>query len=350
MYYESEVNSDLGEELTRFGFIPDYKYIGPGSEANRFILQDSLGQQWEFSKAWFDIVPVNGLGITLYYTKTLFNARIKCDYFNIINGYFEQVGLEYTFKPYTDPTKYSEAEKMFNYALAYNAKIGLIGSGLGYSGLVSSAICNRYYCLFDKHNTGKIMDTFYIPKMASGILLFSVYPFKVNKVNILGSIDTIPTGLFRGSGAKSIRLGDGVRVIGKNCLMDNSISHIEFPSTLRKLCDDALSYNKDLLEIKFNGPLEYLGDSVFAYCESLRHIELPEGLLEIPLGTFSYCKNLAYIKIPKTVQKLSEHMLHKAASASKQLIIEAPGHLRSQLSILNDLYKDEIRLEFRLEG
>jgi len=112
--------------------------------------------------------------------------------------------------------------------------------------------------------------------------------------------------------AEHFALKEGIEQI-KPCALaiNNSLTHIEMPSTLKTIGHLAFALCEKLENVIFdeNSQLESIGDDAFYYCNSLESVTFGENskLTSIGKNAFRDCNSLTSIEIPSSVTSIGEH-------------------------------------------
>jgi len=118
----------------------------------------------------------------------------------------------------------------------------------------------------------------------------------------------IPDGAFAYcSMLEGVRVGDGVRSIGKNAFTDCSgIKSVTLPEELEAIGGFAFAACADITEIKFPISLAEIGEFAFSKAISLTEISVPDGVEVIGKGAFYYCTALASVELGDGLRELGD--------------------------------------------
>ena len=144
------------------------------------------------------------------------------------------------------------------------------------------------------------------------------YAFRQNiyleKVEILGEIKTIPTGLFSFCvSLTEFEIPSSVEIIGENAFGGTGLKEVVLPDSVKEVGNYAFYNCVHLKTFKGGSGLEKLGANALGDCISLTDITLNEGLTSIGEGCFSSCTALKDIVIPTTVETLEPYVLAATA-------------------------------------
>ena len=104
-----------------------------------------------------------------------------------------------------------------------------------------------------------------------------------------------------------IDVPEGTECLDEDFDIDEKVSSITLPSTLKELQCDVVSYKKHLKNIDFSKvtQLMTITENCFLGCTSLEEIILPEGVKTIEYNAFGDCSSLSRIVFPSTLKKCS---------------------------------------------
>lgn len=120
---------------------------------------------------------------------------------------------------------------------------------------------------------------------------------------------------YRSNDKKTVRIPEGVRVIGKAVFIYHSeIEEIILPKSLRKINKAAFSNCTNLKVIVIPRYVEKLDAWAFWKCENLTYVQLPKKLRYIGMGVFCDNYRLNKIYIPKKVKVIKSHTFKRCRS------------------------------------
>ena len=102
--------------------------------------------------------------------------------------------------------------------------------------------------------------------------------------------------------AETIKIPEGVEVIGRWAFANYTMSHISLPDGLKEFGDCCMELLDKLSELKMPHSVVKLGDSSFAY-SSLESVKVADGIEVFPSCCFRYC---AIDNIPKSLRIIEE--------------------------------------------
>ena len=137
--------------------------------------------------------------------------------------------------------------------------------------------------------------------------------------------------------------GRSVTKIGEEMFfLQNSLTSVKIPSTIKSIEKDAFRSCRNLTEIDMSEAtsLEYIGEGAFGYCDSLESITFPSSVKEIGDGAFAYCKflktvvfgesdiafeantfyackNLQSVTLPEGLTSISDYMFRNCTSLTE---------------------------------
>ena len=102
---------------------------------------------------------------------------------------------------------------------------------------------------------------------------------------------------------QSVRLNNGLRILGKNCFSETGIRRVVFPSSVIDIETGVFSQCTNLrqADLKAAAWLKKLEDETFVNCKNLKDVLLGDGLEIIGFDCFRQCR-LERIVIPRSVQ------------------------------------------------
>lgn len=132
------------------------------------------------------------------------------------------------------------------------------------------------------------------------------------------------------------------------------VVNLSIPSSIdgvpvKKIGNNAFSWNKQLLSINLAKSIEWIGEEAFYECENIRSITIPASVREICEGAFSglrkttklifesnsqlksigdsaFCglKNIESVKIPKSVEEIGGNAFYKCTNLNEFIFEETP--------------------------
>ena len=104
-----------------------------------------------------------------------------------------------------------------------------------------------------------------------------------------------------------VDIPEGIEYLDENFEIDDIVSSISLPSTLKKLDSEVFCEKTKLRIIDFSKvtKLKTIPEYCFMGCKSLEEIIIPEGVLKVEYGAFEDCTNLRRIVLPSTLNKMS---------------------------------------------
>lgn len=101
--------------------------------------------------------------------------------------------------------------------------------------------------------------------------------------------------------------------IGDFAFMQEKITSIVLPPTLKSIGTAAFGYCPSLKTVKIPAATRHIGDGAFANCSAMTRIELPDSVDFLGQGAFSYTA-IDSIRIPKGVSVLPSQLLEQCKS------------------------------------
>ena len=99
----------------------------------------------------------------------------------------------------------------------------------------------------------------------------------------------------------SIRIPQGIRIIGEDALAGFGMSSVILPDTVTTIGNSALIWCENLKEINIPSSVTLIDEYAFYDCESLRSITIPDSVTTICYCAFAYCRDLTEVVIPESV-------------------------------------------------
>ncbi len=100
---------------------------------------------------------------------------------------------------------------------------------------------------------------------------------------------------------------------------------ITIPNTVKRIRNDASSYNDILSSISFPEGLESIGDYAFRSCRKLSTLNLPSTLKHVGDNAFGYCSELTSVNLPTTMNHIGDYAF---SNCEKLSTINLPATLR----------------------
>jgi len=125
------------------------------------------------------------------------------------------------------------------------------------------------------------------------------------------------------SGCKSltsVKLNDGLVIIGESAFKGTRIQSLILPSTLKKIDMKAFMYCDALSRVQFNDGLTMI-DSMAFYKTVLKKVVLPKSLQVVRNLTFALCKELEYFELNGEHTVLSMNMLQGSGKSNLTAVI-----------------------------
>lgn len=128
---------------------------------------------------------------------------------------------------------------------------------------------------------------------------------------------------------------DGVREIGEECFVNESVLSIRIPNSVTSICDDALCSYKgkhitlpkalgkigsralscsNLEEIVIPCSVKEISHGCFENCRKLKSVIVEEGVESIDDHAFDFCVELKRVILPKTLKKIGNYAFHWCTS------------------------------------
>ena len=104
-----------------------------------------------------------------------------------------------------------------------------------------------------------------------------------------------------------IDIPEGVNCLDEDFEIDENVTSITLPSTLKEFYSDVFSEKSNLRRIDFSRvtQLKTIPENCFMGCKNLEEIVIPEGVQTIEFGAFDGCSNLRSIVLPSTLRTIS---------------------------------------------
>lgn len=122
---------------------------------------------------------------------------------------------------------------------------------------------------------------------------------------------------------------DKLEMIGLNAFQNTGLWRVEFPCSLKKICQGAFCECRNLRTVKFSEGLEALGTDdyldngvlrpgVFEN-SSLNNVRLPSTLKRIEYSAFQGCSYLSDIYLPENLELIGQRCFHGSGLESVRL-------------------------------
>ena len=111
----------------------------------------------------------------------------------------------------------------------------------------------------------------------------------------------------------SLKIPDSVTSICTDALCSYKGKHITFPKTLKKFGSHALSCS-NLEEIVIPGNVKEISNGCFEHCRKLKSVVVEEGVEIIDDHAFDFCVELKRVILPKTLKKIGNYAFHWCTS------------------------------------
>jgi len=137
----------------------------------------------------------------------------------------------------------------------------------------------------------------------------------ITEISIPGSVHTIGYKAFYFCEFKSVRLNEGLNLIGGNAFQyATELESINLPESLTMIGGDAFRSAVKLKNIKIPDSVCVLGAGAFHGCVSLEEVNIPKSLTSIADRTFFECKKLAKIYIHSGITEIGNTAFSGCAS------------------------------------
>ncbi len=103
---------------------------------------------------------------------------------------------------------------------------------------------------------------------------------------------------------------EGVEELCKHSLSDIDCKTITFPSTLKKIDDDAFHYNYFISSLVIPDTVTEIGEEAFMMMGNLTSFTFGNGITKIPLAAFYECPKLSTIDIPAFITEVGDEAFY----------------------------------------
>lgn len=221
-----------------------------------------LGATWGIGKS--SLAPDNNS----IWNDTLTLDFIKYSHFNDIDSSCEIVGADSTSNLY------------FVNEVRYKRKIYTVTQ------VADSAFydCNNIISVYIPHGIKRIGSYAFIRCLG------------LSSINLPNSIEELGECAFWGcKSVKQVRLSSGLKEINSACFAGHSSSYISIPEGVERICLDAFAINDCLTSVSFPSTLRFLERGAFFDCSSLTEITIPANVEILGEYIFFGCENLTHI-------------------------------------------------------
>lgn len=139
-----------------------------------------------------------------------------------------------------------------------------------------------------------------------------------------------------------VEIPSGVRYITDAFTMNESVTCVNIPDSVRYIGDSAFAYCTELRRVEFGSGLISIGNSAFEGCETLSAITLGDSLTTIGEYAFRDCYQLSYAGLGRSVEKISTGAFF---GTQRLKVIYLPASLKC---IENDAFADCFSLSLLL--
>ena len=134
----------------------------------------------------------------------------------------------------------------------------------------------------------------------------------VTSIILSDNVKTIAEKAFENSSIIEATLNEGIEILEKNCFANSKIKKINFPSTLKRIENDAFLDCFDLEEVDLSKTkIETINEYAF-YGAGIKKVTLPENLGSIEDLGFAETPSLTEIVIPKNVKTIGMQAFYKS--------------------------------------
>lgn len=115
---------------------------------------------------------------------------------------------------------------------------------------------------------------------------------------------------------------------------ESDLSSIEFPTSLKRIGQEAFSYCICLEEVEIPSSVTYMGPWAFAFCSNLRKAVLPDTVTTMEEQVFRSCYNLKEVNLPKCLTEIAANMFYQCYSLESITLPENLKYIR--LGVFHD--------------
>lgn len=163
-------------------------------------------------------------------------------------------------------------------------------------------------------------------QIGTGISKLSAYTFmkcpNLTELKIPGNVKVIEKDAIRdNTKLKTLTFEEGVEILEGGSCVDNTITSLTLPKSLKSIGENAFIRNRSLEEVSIPEGVKSIGNGVFSYCESLKKISISSTVEEIGYSLLAYDKNLKTIEVSENNQyfKVVDNVLY-SKDASRLLV------------------------------
>lgn len=139
-----------------------------------------------------------------------------------------------------------------------------------------------------------------------------------------------------------VEIPSGVRYITDAFTMNESVTCISMPDSVRYIGDSAFAYCTELRRVEFGSGLISIGRSAFEGCEALPTITLGDSMTTIDEYAFRDCYQLSYARLGRSVERIATGAFF---GTQRLKVIYLPASLKY---IENDAFADCFSLSLLL--
>jgi len=167
----------------------------------------------------------------------------------------------------------------------------------------------------------KVIQHLSFPKTYNGKAITSIgdhafQRIQIKLLDIPSNIKKIGFQAFNSSGLHSVRMEEGIKVIGANAFSANEyVTEIQLADSIEIIEEYAFNYCRTLVKINLPKNLKELGYSAFNSCASLiGPIEIPTGVTAIIDETFIGCTSLSSVKLHSGITQIGKQAFQQCKS------------------------------------
>lgn len=118
----------------------------------------------------------------------------------------------------------------------------------------------------------------------------AVADFNLESLVVPSSVKIIcPNAFMMSTELGTVRLSEGLEVIGQFCFWNSAVNDINFPSTLKSIGEYAFSGCKNITSVSLPSSLEEIGEGAFFGCASLKSVSMPRKFESQAADIFQAC-------------------------------------------------------------
>lgn len=145
------------------------------------------------------------------------------------------------------------------------------------------------------------------------------YRTQINTIEVKDGVESIGLGAFAGLEVRHVNLPSSLKTIEDNAFIDcYKLEEIMIPYGVTKI-GYAAFVNTELKNVSLPATLTELGEQAFAGCKALEKITLPNRITYLD-GTFDGCSNLRDVTLPQDIQIIGT-WIFKDCTSLKSIII-----------------------------